>query len=234
MISNYNFLLVQGRSLPQTDDLLQSFPKDWEKEFLIISELGFSGIEWIYDEKSSLTNPILSKHGKEKMMNLSKKNHVSLENIVFDWFISHPLLKEDEFSVEEKMEKLFFLLDQSRQSGFKHIILPLLEKNSLNTINDEKKFLEILNDNILKYIEKWNIELDLETSLPPDREKLLINKINSKNVKICFDMGNSASYGYAPENVIATLKDLIGVVHVKDREFSGPSEMLNFPWCSIF
>ena len=49
------FLLVQGRALPQTDESLQSFPSNWMDEFPLIQQLGFDGIEWIYDKKSEFT-----------------------------------------------------------------------------------------------------------------------------------------------------------------------------------
>ena len=53
-------LLIQGRALPQSDELLQSFPSNWMDEFPLIEQLGFDGIEWIYDKKSEYNNPILN------------------------------------------------------------------------------------------------------------------------------------------------------------------------------
>ena len=85
------FLLVQGRALPQSDESLQSFPFNWSDEFPLIQQLGFDGIEWIYDKKSEFTNPILDSSESQKIKTISKKHNVSLENIVFDWFIVHPL-----------------------------------------------------------------------------------------------------------------------------------------------
>ena len=49
-------LLIQGRALPQSDELLQSFPSNWMDEFPLIEQLGFDGIEWIYDKKSEYNN----------------------------------------------------------------------------------------------------------------------------------------------------------------------------------
>jgi len=75
---NYKFLLVQGRAIPQIDNLMQCFPSDWKAEFSIINKLGFSGIEWIYDKTSELSNPLLTKAGRIEMRNISKKNNVDL------------------------------------------------------------------------------------------------------------------------------------------------------------
>ena len=68
---NYKFLLIQGRALPQTDDLMQYFPSNWKEEFPIINTLGFSGIEWIYDKTSEVSNPILTKTGRMEMLDIS-------------------------------------------------------------------------------------------------------------------------------------------------------------------
>ena len=163
---NFKFLLVQGRAIPQRYDSIQYFPSNWKEEFPIINTLGFTGIEWIYDEKSELTNPILTKTGRMEMSDISKKNNVDLENIVFDWFLAYPLLQKDKFSLQEKLKKLLFLLDVSRQSGFKRVIFPLLEQNSLRNDDEKKIFVKILEDNVLDYLDKWKIEFNLETSLP--------------------------------------------------------------------
>ena len=61
------FLLVQGRALPQGDEPLQSFPSNWMDEFPLIEQLGFDGIEWIYDKKSEYNNPILNSYGQSKI-----------------------------------------------------------------------------------------------------------------------------------------------------------------------
>ena len=223
---DYKFLLVQGRAIPQMNDSIQYFPSNWKEEFPIIHSLGFTGIEWIYDKKSELTNPILTKSGRMSMLDTSKKNNVDLENIVFDWFLVHPLLTNDEFSTKEKLEKLLFLLDVSRQSGFKRVIFPLIEQNSLENDSKEEKFVNIFKDNILGYLDKWKIELHLETSLSPEKEYRILKELDSKCIKICFDMGNSASYGFNPETSIRTLSSHLGSVHVKDRKLHGGSVQL--------
>ena len=225
-IQNYDFLLVQGRSIPQVTNLIQYFPSNWQEEFPIINSLGFTGIEWIYDKNSEINNPILSESGRKTMSDISKKYNVHLENIVFDWFLVHPLLTNDEFNTEEKLEKLLFLIDASRQSGFKRIIFPLMELNSLDNDDKEEKFVSLFQDHILEYLDKWKIEFHLETSLSPEKEYSILKKLNSKWIKSCFDMGNSASYGFDPEISIKILSSYLGSVHVKDRKLHGTSVQL--------
>lgn len=218
-----NFLLVQGRALPQNDDSIQFFPDDWQKEFPIIRELGFRGIEWIYDKKSEKDNPILSSCGRKEILQISSQFEVKLENIVFDWFIFHPLLIEDGISVDKKIEKLNFLIELSEEIGFKHIIFPLLEKNEIILPELRKKFVDIFFDKIARQLDSGNIEIHFETSLPPIEEKNLIDEINHDKIKLCFDMGNSASMSYSPSEVLNTIKKYLGSVHIKDRIVNGPS-----------
>ena len=63
----------------------------------------------------------------------------------------------------------------------------------------------------------------METSLPPEEEYSLVKDLNHNKVRICFDMGNSASKGYEPNFSINTIKSFLGSVHIKDRKFNGSS-----------
>jgi len=222
IINQFQFLLVQGRGLKQESNLMQYFPSNWKEEFTIIQKLGFYGIEWIYDKKSESTNPILSDLGRKDMKELSQKYNVKLENIVFDWFIEHPLLKNDQFTISEKIQKFKSLIEISAKTGFKRVIFPLLENNEISSIDERNKFIEILKE-ITNILELYKIELHLETSLTPEKEKEIIKEINHKKILVCFDMGNSASYGYDPQNVIRIINDYIGSVHIKDRILNGTS-----------
>jgi L-ribulose-5-phosphate 3-epimerase len=224
IIVEFKFLLVQGRALPQ-EESMQCFPSNWKEEFPLIKKLGFYGIEWIYDKKSETTNPILTETGRNEMIKYSLKNQVSLENIVLDWFITHPLLKNEKFSIDEKIEKLKFLIKSSSKVGFKRVIIPLLEENSI-TQNDQKiKFIKIFKK-ISKELDKYDMELHLETSLNPNDEKKLLEEINHPKLRICFDMGNSASYGFEPKKSINYIKNYLGLVHIKDRKVGGASTPL--------
>ena len=217
------FLLVQGRALPQSDESLQSFPFNWSDEFPLIQQLGFDGIEWIYDKKSEFTNPILDSEESQKIKSISKKFNVSLENIVFDWFITNSLFRKDEISLKNKIKKLVDLIEKSQNIGFKQIIFPLLEENAINNSNDMDIFLKIFSDDILSVLNLNKIEIHFETSLPPISELEFISKLDHNQTKICFDMGNSASMGYDPTDVLNSIAPYLGTVHIKDRLLDGNS-----------
>ena len=214
-------LLVQGRALPQSDESLQSFPSNWIDEFPIIEQLGFDGIEWIYDKKSEYNNPILDSNEHPKIKTLSKKYNVSLDNIVFDWFIAYPIFKKDNISLQAKIKKITDLLDISEKIGFNRVIFPLLEGNTLHDSNEMKLFSKIISDDILSVLNLNKIEIHFETSLSPDKELEFISKLDHKQTKICFDMGNSASMGYECTEVLHKISPFLGSVHIKDRLLNG-------------
>jgi L-ribulose-5-phosphate 3-epimerase len=220
---HYKFLLVQGRSLPQINNSMQCFPSNWKDEFPIINKLGFSGIEWIFDKQSELSNPILTETGRKKMLYLSKKNNISLENIVFDWFLSYPFFQKNELLQKKNIEKFLSLMQNCADVGFKRIIFPLLDENKINSDKQIMRLIKYFEEKIIKPLDHLKIEIHFETSLPPQKEKLIMTSLNHKKIKICFDMGNSASEGFDPVKVIDILDTDLGSVHIKDRKFGTSS-----------
>jgi len=221
-MSKAKFLVVQGRALKQTEDVIQHFPDNWQDEFPIIKKLGFYGIEWIYDKKSDHTNPILTSSGQKKMKLVSSQYGIKLENIVFDWFLHHPLFVNDEYSEQQKKNKLTELIEKSAQAGFNVIIFPILEKNNVSDPKINNKFVNLLHS-ISHLLDQNNIQMHLETSLSPKEELNLIKKIGHDKIKLCFDMGNSVGFGFDPNIVFRTVGKLIGSVHIKDRKKNGSS-----------
>ena len=105
--NQFKHILVQGRALKQTKERVQYFPDNWQDEFSLINKLSFDGIESIYDKASEKTNPILFNDGRNQMVEISNQYSVDLENIVFDWFLKHPILEEDNFSIERKYWNIY-------------------------------------------------------------------------------------------------------------------------------
>ena len=73
----------------------------------------------------------------------------------------------------------------------------------------------------MKYANTSGINLSLETSLSPNEFKKLIFAFKPLDIKVNFDMGNSASLGYNPNEEIDLLGDFIVNVHIKDRVRNG-------------
>lgn len=217
-----DFLLVQGRTLPQENNLLQSFPSKWKNEFPLLSSLGFDGIEWIYDKYSENTNPILTSDGRKEMKNLSYNNNIQLENIVFDWFIEFPLFVDEKLS-PNTCNKLKSLIILSANVGFKKIIFPILESNNISTSKMTHEFINFCKNTLAPLLNEYDIEFHLETSLSPSEELELLQSIDHPKFFLCFDMGNSASLGFEPSASLDLIQNFLGSVHIKDRLLDGGS-----------
>jgi hexulose-6-phosphate isomerase len=68
---------------------------------------------------------------------------------------------------------------------------------------------------------RLGVELHLETSLPPERFRELLARLDPQAVKVNYDIGNSAALGYDPDAEFAAYGERIGSVHVKDRMLHG-------------
>ena len=154
------------------------------------------------------------------MKTLSKKYQIKLENIVLDWFLKYPLISNYN---DDIIDKLIFLIGQSKKAGFKRIIFPLLEDNSINSLSKQILFKKIFQEKIGDTLIKNNIEMHFETDLDPGLESKLLDSLNNEKLKICFDMGNSESYGYDPKKHLAKISNNLGSVHIKDRKFQSSS-----------
>ena len=65
--------------------------------------------------------------------------------------------------------------------------------------------------------------MHFETDLNPEIEYELLKSLNNEKLKICFDMGNSASYDYNPESTLKKISNYLGSIHIKDRKLNGGS-----------
>ena len=68
-----------------------------------------------------------------------------------------------------------------------------------------------------------DLSLSLETDFAPKLFIELLDKLNSKNITVNYDIGNSTSLGYDMEEELSLLKNLISNVHIKDRKLGGTS-----------
>ena len=70
---------------------------------------------------------------------------------------------------------------------------------------------------IISIAEEVDVNICLETDLPPILFANLINSIGSKNVTVNYDIGNSAAQGYDPVEEFRAYGDKISDLHIKDR-----------------
>ena len=218
----YELGIMQGRLLPKYKNRFQAFPKySWSFEFNIAKKLGFKFIEFIFDYEDFIENPLLSKKGLKKIQFLEKIYKIKVRSICADFFMEKPIYEEGISCLTNKII-LRNLIKNCKKVGIKEIIIPCVDKSSLDTTIKIKKA-KIFLKSLKYYLKKNDTNLTLETDLSPTKFSNFINEIRSKNIKINYDIGNSASLGYNPIIEFKRYGHLITNIHIKDRQLNGPS-----------
>ncbi len=220
--------IMQGRLLPPVDNQIQAFPGDnWRNEFPICKKLGLGCMEWIFEYKTMELNPFYSDDGLKEMMHLSDLYNVRIDSLLADYFMEKKLFGENSSEIKKSVEMLFFIIDQCKKCDIPIIEIPLVDSSALKTDTDKKQLLKNLKKP-LKYATEQGIDISLETSLPPEEFRELILSFRPLDLKINYDMGNSASLDFDPAKEINLLGEFIVNVHIKDRVIGGGTVPLGF------
>ena len=213
--------VMQGRLLPKYEGRYQAHPKGyWQDEFKIAKNLGLDCIEFILDFNDFNDNPLMQREGVDEILSISNFHGVSVKSICADYFMEAPLHHHDEVEVEKSIKVLERLIESSSILGVNDIVIPCVDNSSLVGSHNANRFIENISGQI-KNIEKRNINIALETDLPPRDFVNLLENINSNNVTINYDIGNSASLGFDPVEELECYGDRISDIHIKDRTLNG-------------
>lgn len=66
----------------------------------------------------------------------------------------------------------------------------------------------------------------METDLGLDKNLRLLDGLSSNSIRINYDIGNSASLGFSPEDEWSAYGENIFNIHIKDRSLNGPTVRL--------
>lgn len=202
---------MQGRLVPPEGGRFQSFPvAGWRRELRLAAKAGIDGIEWIYDEFGVGANPLETGAGVAEMRQLAERQGVAVESLCADWFMDRPLLGSEP---GERLGRLRWVLERARAAGILRIVLPFVDASSLRGDDHVDAVVQVLS----AVLPELDVELHLETDLPPEGFADLLGRLGHPLVKANYDTGNSASLGYDPGEEFAAYGARIGSVHVKDR-----------------
>jgi hexulose-6-phosphate isomerase len=102
------------------------------------------------------------------------------------------------------------------------LIIPLVDNSSLSENRYKTSiinFFELMNPKIIQN----NIQICFESDFSPQNLADFIDEFPSQNYGINYDIGNSASLGYLPDEEFEMYGNRIINVHVKDRLLHGKS-----------
>ena len=213
--------IMQGRLLPKIDGRYQCFPAfNWQKEFYLAKKLGLKTIEFIFDNFYPHLNPLISKDGLKELKKIQILTNIKVESICADYFMENPIFVDNPDQSKLNLLTLEKVVKNAKFLNIKNIILPCVDRSSLNSKKKIDLFVTQMNK-IKHLLDKTKINISLETDLPPKKFLTLINRFRSKYITINYDTGNSAALGYDPEEEFKAYGSKISEVHIKDRRHKG-------------
>jgi L-ribulose-5-phosphate 3-epimerase len=222
-MENLELGIMQGRLLPKYKNKYQAHPIGyWKEEFDIAGKIGLKYIEFILDYEDYNLNPLMTNSGLVEIEKIIQKTGVGVRSICADIFMDAPIHSENEIISNKSIEILNKLIINASKIGVFDIVIPCVDHSSLA---DEKAQIRLV-DNLFKTIElatNLNINLALETDLPPMSFLNLLNRFDSDIIKVNYDIGNSASLGFNIYEEFELYGNKISDIHIKDREFAGGS-----------
>jgi L-ribulose-5-phosphate 3-epimerase len=222
-----NFIgTMQGRLLPKYKGQYQAHPVGyWQDEFIIAGGLGLNCIEFILDYEDAALNPLMNDSGIQEIKLISRTSGVNVKTICADYFMIAPLHSKNGLEAKKSQQIMTTLIQNAAKLGVSDIVLPCVDNSSLNGEDKIKCFTKRLKP-IIKIAEKLKINLSLETDLAPKDFVKLIERIQSKIIKVNYDIGNSASLGFNPIEELDAYGPLISDIHIKDRLLNGGPVLL--------
>ena len=212
--------IMQGRLSPPFGGRIQSFPMaTWRNEFTLAAGLGLHSIEWIVETPLE-TNPVWTSAGVAEVRNAVQESNVAVDFVIADYFMESPLVRMSAASAQHNQQVLARLLDRVAELGAKGLEIPCVDASEIRTRAEEDELAWALAP-ALAQAARLGLEIGLETSLPPDRFRALLERIGHPQLRANYDTGNSAALGYDPAEEFSAYGRWINNVHIKDRRRGG-------------
>jgi L-ribulose-5-phosphate 3-epimerase len=212
-----NLGIMQGRlTNSEKKNCIQYFPaKNWKKEIFIMKNLKINILEWTINFENINVNHFYNQNKNKELKTFLKNHKIQIHSVTCDFFMQQPFFKSSKY--RKTISNLKKVIKLSYDVGAKLIILPLVDKSSLENINQEKILIKKIKK-ISKYL-RGDQKIIFEMDYPPKQIIRFINNFNHK-FGINYDTGNSASMGYSFDDEKRYFK-YVKNIHIKDRIFRG-------------
>jgi len=212
---------MQGRLSPQIDGKIQAFPWPyWQDEFPRAQELGLARLEWTLDHDDLAANPLMTAEGRAEIRALSAAHGVAVSSITGDCFMQAPFWKAAGAAQTALVEEMASVIRAGAAVGASIVVVPLVDNGSVATSAEEAALIEGLAQ-LTPLLRETGMRIAFECDYPPDRLAGFIAAFPTDAFGINFDIGNSASLGWAPTEEIPLIAPRLVNVHVKDRVLGG-------------
>ncbi|HEX2830037.1 MAG TPA: sugar phosphate isomerase/epimerase family protein [Burkholderiales bacterium] len=212
---------MQGRLSPMVDGRIQAFPwRHWEGEFDAAQAIGIPLMEWTLDQERLRENPLLTSAGRARIAELTRRTGLRVESVTGDCFMQAPFYKADGPVRAALMDDFTAVIDATAAVGAKLIVFPLVDNGSLETAAHEAALREGL-AHVEPRLRGKNVRIAFESDFGPERLAQFISTFPADVFGINYDIGNSASLGFDPDEEIGAYGERVTHVHVKDRVRGG-------------
>lgn len=212
---------IQGRLSPMIDNKIQAFPwGNWQEEFFLAGENNFQLIEWTLDQSDLYLNPIMTNEGRSEIKKLSYKHNVKIPSLTGDCFMQSPFWKASESDKAVLEQDFINVCDASSKLDISLIVVPLVDNGTIENESQEDYLVTFLMDHASKF-QLNNQKIVFESDFDPGRLHEFIQRFDSRNFGINYDVGNSAALGYNVDDEFNAYGKNIMNVHIKDRKYNG-------------
>jgi L-ribulose-5-phosphate 3-epimerase len=220
MLTKPSIGFIQGRLSPVTNNRIQQFPWDtWQNEFSIASKNDINLIEWTIDTFKFYLNPLINLNQWEEINTIAIKNSILIPSVTCDYFMENPPWKSDINLIKKGIIAIF---QGMKNISAKILVVPLVDNSSLLDSSNANTVKNLFTDLIPEMIQN-NIQIAFECDLNPEELLHFISEFDKNYFGINYDIGNSASLGFDPNNEFEAYGSRITNVHIKDRKFNGPT-----------
>lgn len=214
--------IVLGRLSPAIDNRLQFFPKDWEAEFPVARDMGFSFITWSLDRDIPGFDPINDIWGQDATLSRIDRVRAILPIGSIDCNV-YPLFGIGAERTLSDFRVLLPALAPRLSTGI--VVIPLLISSAPKTDPEKEETARTLNE-LIAAAAPLGLRIALETEMPANELLSYVDSFHSPTIGVCYDIGNCTSYGFDCPADMRTLGERIFDVHIKDRRVGSEQSML--------
>jgi hexulose-6-phosphate isomerase len=212
---------MQGRLSPPVNGRIQAFPAEhWEAEFAIAGAHGFKLMEWTIDHDGFAANPLVTASGQARIRALSARHGVAVRSVTADSFMQAPFHRLEGDAAERALEELGRLVAASVELGLDFVVVPLVDNGRVDGAEHARR-LEAGMARLEHLVSGGFTRIVFESDFAPAALARFIASYPARSFGINYDIGNSASLGFDPEEEFAAYAGRIDNVHVKDRLLGG-------------
>jgi hexulose-6-phosphate isomerase len=218
-ISDVGFM--QGRLSPMVDGKIQAFPwTHWRDEFPAAQAINLSLMEWTLDHDRLAENPLMTLSGRAEITALSKKHAVKVGSLTGDIFMQMPFWRVAGAERAQRLREFDAVADACGSLGVRFVVVPLVDNGAMTSPEEEHVVIEEFCRRTDR-LNQMNVSVIFEVDYTPRKLASFIDRFPTGTFGVNYDIGNSASLGYKPEEELDAYFPRILNVHVKDRKLGG-------------